>query len=76
MVYPGDAVEPFLGAMQQAIPGLGAWELDDFRLMMEVTQAMGCPATPEDHAATRIMLGRAPRTHREFIADVLKENSP
>jgi uncharacterized protein YbjT (DUF2867 family) len=75
VIYPGDAIEPFLGAMQQAIPGLGAWELEDFRLMMEVTQAMGCPATPEDHAATRAILGRAPTTHRDFIADVLKEQA-
>lgn len=76
VIYPGNAIEPFLGAMQQAIPGLGAWELEDFRAMMEVTQAMGCPATHADHAATRAILGRAPRTHREFIADVLKENQP
>lgn len=76
VIYPGNAIEPFLGAMQQAIPGLGAWELEDFRLMMEVTQAMGCPATDADHAATRAILGRAARTHREFIADVLKENQP
>lgn len=76
VIYPGNAIEPFLAAMQQAIPGLGAWELEDFRAMMEVTQAMGCPATHADHAATRAILGRAPRTHREFIADVLKENQP
>jgi uncharacterized protein YbjT (DUF2867 family) len=75
VVYPGDTIEPFLGAMQQAIPGLGAWELEDFRLMMEVTQAMGCPATEADHAATCTILGRAPRTHREFIADILKEQT-
>jgi uncharacterized protein YbjT (DUF2867 family) len=76
VIYPGDAIDPFLGAMQAAIPGLGPWELDDFRLMMEVTQAHGCPATPADHAATAALLGRKPRTHREFIADVLKENQP
>lgn len=76
VIYPGDAIAPFLGAMQQAIPGLGAWELEDFRLMMEVTQRMGCPATPEDHEATRAILGRAPRSHRDFIADVLKEETP
>jgi uncharacterized protein YbjT (DUF2867 family) len=74
VIYPGDAIPPFLGAMQAAIPGLGEWELDDFRLMMEVTQQLGCPATPSDHTATRAILDRAPRTHREFIADVLKEN--
>lgn len=75
VVYGGDAIEPFLGAMQQAIPELGAWELADFRLMMEVTQRLGCPATPADHAATRAILGRAPRTHRDFIADALKEET-
>lgn len=76
VVYPGDAVGPFLGAMQQAIPGLGDWELEDFRLMMEVTQSMGCPATEADHAATRAILGRAPCTHRNFIADVLRKENP
>lgn len=76
VVYPGDAIGPFLGAMQQAIPGLGEWELDDFRLMMEVTQRMGCPATDTDHAATRAILGRAPRSHQDFIADTLKQEIP
>ncbi len=76
VIYPGDAIAPFLGAMQQAIPGLGEWEMEDFRLMMEVTQRMGCPATDADHAATRAILGRAPRSHRDFIADVLKEETP
>jgi uncharacterized protein YbjT (DUF2867 family) len=73
VIYPGDAIDPFLGAMQQAMPGLGPWELEDFRLMMEVTQAVGCPATAEDHAATAAILGRPPRSHSQFIADVLKE---
>ncbi|MEQ5787195.1 NmrA family NAD(P)-binding protein [Erythrobacter sp. NFXS35] len=74
VIYPGDDVAPFLGAMQTAIPGLGEWEMRDFELMMQVTQDMGCPATDADHAATAAILGRSPRTHREFIADVLKEN--
>lgn len=76
VIYPGNEIAPFLGAMQQAIPGLGEWEMRDFELMMQVTQDMGCPATEADHAATRAILGRSPRTHREFIADVLKENAP
>lgn len=76
VMYGGDDIAPFLGAMQQAIPGLGAWEMEDFRLMMEVTQKLGCPATAADHAATAAILGRAPRSHRDFIADVLKEETP
>lgn len=76
VIYPGDDIAPFLGAMQQAIPGLGAWEIEDFRLMMELTQTFGCPATPGDHAVTAAILGRAPRSHRDFIADVLKEETP
>lgn len=74
--YGGDDIAPFLGAMQQAIPGLGAWEIEDFRLMMEVTQKLGCPANAADHAATATILGHAPRSHRDFIADVLKEETP
>lgn len=76
VMYGGDDIAPFLGAMQQAIPGLGAWEMEDFRLMMEVTQKLGCPATAADHAATAAILGHAPRSHRDFIADVLKEETP
>lgn len=75
VIYPGDDIAPFIGAMRANIPGFGEWEARDFTLMMEVTQAMGCPANPADHAATAAILGRSPRTHREFIADVLKENS-
>jgi uncharacterized protein YbjT (DUF2867 family) len=75
VIYPGDDIAPFIGAMRASIPGFGEWEARDFTLMMEVTQAMGCPATPADHAATAAILGRRPRTHREFIADVLKEIS-
>ncbi|MFO6448365.1 SDR family oxidoreductase [Erythrobacter sp. NE805] len=76
VIYPGDDIAPFLGAMEQAIPGFGDWEREDFRLMMEVTQTLGCPATGADHAATRAILGRAPRSHRDFIADALKEETP
>jgi uncharacterized protein YbjT (DUF2867 family) len=74
VIYPGDDIAPFIGAMRANIPGFDDWTARDFTLMMEVTQAMGCPAGEAEHAATRAILGRAPRSHRDFIADVLKEN--
>lgn len=75
VIYPGDDIAPFIGAMRANIPNFDDWTAHDFTLMMEVTQAMGCPASDADHAATRAILGRAPRTHRDFIADVLKETA-
>jgi uncharacterized protein YbjT (DUF2867 family) len=67
--YPGDAVAPFLDAIRAAMP-MDEWVENDLRLMMEVTQAQGCPATPEDHAACEAILGRPPRRHADFVAEV------
>lgn len=73
VIYPGDDIAPFIGAMRAAIPGFDDWTARDFTLMMEVTQDMGCPATETDHATTRAILGRPAAAHKEFIANVLKE---
>jgi uncharacterized protein YbjT (DUF2867 family) len=63
--YAGDAIQPFLGGLERAMP-LSDWLRDDFRIMMEVTQARGCPASDADRAATQRILGRQPRAHAEF----------
>jgi len=66
--YAGDAIDPFLAMLSQHIPGWNDWDAQDFRLMMEVTQTMGCPATPADIAATQAIIGRPQRRYRDFVA--------
>lgn len=71
VAYAGDDTAPFLGAMGLP-PG---WVRDDLRVMFEVTQAMGCPATADEVAASAAIIGQAPRTHGEFAAALLKESA-
>lgn len=72
VVYGGDAIDPFLGMLAQHIPGWGEWEANDFRLMMEVTQAKGCPATPAEVAAAATIIGRPQRRYRDFVAEMVQ----
>lgn len=71
--YAGDAIDPFLAMIQQQIPGWSEWEANDFRLMMEMTQTMGCPATPADIAAAAAMIGRPQRRYSDFVAELVQE---
>jgi uncharacterized protein YbjT (DUF2867 family) len=74
IVYPGDDIAPFIGAMRQVIPDFTEWMANDFTRMMEATQNLGCPATDDDRAATEAIVGQKLITHSEFIANTLKEN--
>ncbi len=76
VVYPGDDIAPFIGAMRQFIPDFTEWMANDFTVMMEVTQRFGCPATDEDRAATEAIVGQTLIRHTEFVATTLKENAP
>jgi hypothetical protein len=49
-----------------AMPDLDPWMEHDLRRMMEVTQELGCKATPADIAATRALVGRPLTRHLEF----------
>lgn len=71
VAYGGDAVDSFVAMLSRVIPGMGDWEREDFRLMMEVTQAMGCLATDDDLAASRAIIGREPTRHRDFIRTLM-----
>lgn len=66
VVYGGDAIEPFLAGLAHAMPGMDPWLRHDFEVMMRVTQSHGCPATPQDLADARALIGRTPRSHRDF----------
>lgn len=69
--YAGDAIEPFIGAMRAAIPDFGEWEARDFETMMRVTQAHGCPATPDEIATAATIIGRPQRSYAEFVAEAV-----
>lgn len=74
VIYPGDDTGPFLQQMGANMPPMpkpvAEWVREDFRLMMEVTQAKGCVATDEQLAACRDALGRAPRAYDAFVGEV------
>jgi uncharacterized protein YbjT (DUF2867 family) len=71
--YGGDAIEPFVGQMRAAIPDLSDWMADDFAIMMQVTQQTGCPARPEDLAASEAIVGQPLTRHSQFAARTLSE---
>ena len=73
VAYAGDDPEPFIAGMRTGMPGFDQWIEDDFRAMIRVTQAMGCPATPDDVAATAAIIGRAPARHRDFATGLARQ---
>jgi uncharacterized protein YbjT (DUF2867 family) len=72
VAYPGDAIEPFLAGLAQAIPNMSEWMRTDFEIMMRVTQRQGCPASSQQQAASRAIIGRAPRGYAAFVAEHAK----
>lgn len=71
VAYGGDDTAPFLAATGMP-PG---WVRDDLRIMFEVTQALGCVATPDEVAASAAIVGQAPLTHKAFAARLLEEKA-
>jgi len=76
VAYAGNEIAPFVSMLGVQIPGFGAWELNDFTMMLQVTQAMGCLATEVDIAASEAVIGRAPRTHLEFALSTVRKDVP
>jgi uncharacterized protein YbjT (DUF2867 family) len=74
VIYPGNAVEPFLQGLASAFP-LSDWLRDDMKAMLEVTQAMGCLATPEQQAQSAALLGRPAIRHSDTIATLVSQSS-
>lgn len=74
VAYGGNDIAPFVGMLAVQIPGFGPWEQNDFRLMLEVTQAMGCLATDADIAASTAVIGHAPRRHLDFVIATVRKD--
>ena len=74
VIYPGDDTAPFLAGMAAMMPPLpppvADWVKEDFRLMMEVTQAKGCVANEAQREACRAALGRAPRSYAAYAEEL------
>lgn len=68
--YAGDAIAPFIAALEGAMP-LDDYVREDLATMMRVTQAQGCPATPEQRAASEGLIGRPPGTHAAFARNLV-----
>ena len=69
VAYGGDDTDPFLTATGLP-PG---WVRDDLAIMFQVTQAMGCIATPAEVAASAAIIGQPPVTHHEFAGKLFRE---
>ncbi len=74
VTYAGNEIAPFVDMLATQIPGFGKWEQNDFSLMLQVTQAMGCPATDADIAESRAVIGRTPRSHLDFAVSTVRKD--
>lgn len=75
VVYGGNDAHGFVAMLKQRMPPAAPmtdWFADDMRIMMEVTQDMGCLATDAEIALSRAIIGREPRGHADFAADTAK----
>lgn len=70
VIYPGDDTAPFIDGLRAAMPSVDTWLEHDMRTMMEVTQAQGCLATPDDIAAAKTIIGQPQRSYADFITDL------
>ena len=71
--YGGDAVEPFVDGLARVIPDFGEWERQDFAAMMTVTQAHGCPATPQEIIGAEAIIGQPQRRYAQFVEQLAGE---
>lgn len=74
--YGGDAIAPFIGMLSKVIPHWSAWEAHDFEVMMRVTQEQGCPASPEQRAASEAIVGQPLRRYADFVSETVKRIVP
>ena len=74
VVYPGNAVAPFLAGLASAFP-MSDWLRRDMQAMLEVTQAMGCLATPAQQTQSAALLGRPATRHADYISTLLSQPS-
>jgi uncharacterized protein YbjT (DUF2867 family) len=64
--YPGGDLDAFEAAVKAQAP---AWLAYDLRAMMHRYQSDGAVATPADLDRLTTLLGRAPRTYRDFVRE-------
>lgn len=69
--YGGNDAAGFVTMLRPMMP-MTDWVADDMRIMMEVTQAMGCLATDADRALCHAALGRTPRRHIDFATAIAR----
>ena len=75
VAYAGDDPEPFLAQMMRFMPP-DPWIENDFRLMIRVTQEMGCEASAEDIAQAEAIVGRPLTRHADFAAAAARQGVP
>jgi uncharacterized protein YbjT (DUF2867 family) len=66
IVYGGDDLVAWAKAARAALP---AWAVYDYGLMYALFQASGLKATPAQVAETEAILGRKPRSFRDFVRE-------
>ena len=66
IAYGGDDLAAWAKAARASLP---AWAVYDYGLMYAVFQAKGLEATPAQLAETEAILGRKPRTFRDFVRE-------
>lgn len=66
VVYGGDDLDAW---SEQALQAMPAWMVYDFRMMYRLFQEEGLEATDRDLEATRRILGREPRSFRDWTAE-------
>lgn len=66
VAYAGNDLDAWKKSMAPYLP---AWAVYDYALMYAAFQAKGLKATPAQLAETRTILGREPRTFREFVKE-------
>lgn len=67
--YGGNDLEAFEGKIRQFAPG---WLAYDMRLMMHRYQSDGAAASQDDIRRLTTLLGRAPRSYRDFATETAK----
>lgn len=67
VVYGGDDLDAW---SEQALRAMPAWMVYDFRMMYALFQEEGLAATDRDLEATRRILGREPRSFRDWTAEM------
>ncbi len=68
VAYGGNDTRAFVTMLQSIMP-MSDWIANDMRIMMEVTQEMGCLATDVDIATSRAAIGREPKRHADFVKE-------